>query len=74
LLGTAITIVLARILGNALYLVPGKHGGLLYGITTTDPIALAGSFVALIAIATLSGLVPARQATRIDPLVALRND
>jgi putative ABC transport system permease protein len=73
-LGAAITLVLARILGNALYLVPGKHGGLLYGVTTTDPIALGGSFVTLIAIATLSGLVPARQATRIDPLVALRDD
>jgi ABC-type antimicrobial peptide transport system permease subunit len=73
-LGAAITLVLARILGNALYLVPGEHGGLLYGVTTIDPIALGGSFVALVAVATLSGLLPARQATRIDPLVALRDD
>ena len=29
------------IIGNALYLVPGEHIGLLYGVTTTDPIAFA---------------------------------
>jgi putative ABC transport system permease protein len=74
LLGTAIALVLARILGNALYLVPGKHAGVLYGVTTTDPMALGGSVVALMAIAALAGLVPARRATRIDPLVALRAD
>jgi putative ABC transport system permease protein len=73
-LGAAITIVLARILGNALYLVPGEHEGLLYGVKTTDPIALGSAFVALVAVATLAGLVPARQAARVDPLVALRNE
>jgi len=46
----------------------------LYGVTTTDPLALGGAFVALVAIATFAGLVPARKATRIDPLVALRDD
>ena len=64
----------SKILGNAFYLVEGQHGGLLYGVKTTDPAALGAACVALIAMATLSGLVPARQATRIDPLVALRNE
>jgi ABC-type antimicrobial peptide transport system permease subunit len=70
--GLAATLVLARIIGNALYLVPGEHNGLLYGVTTTDPVALGFAIVALIVIATLAAVVPARQATRIDPLVALR--
>ena len=37
LAGLVATLVLARIIGNALYLVPGEHNGLLYGVTTTDP-------------------------------------
>ncbi len=73
-LGAAITLALAKILGNAFYLVEGQHGGLLYGVKTTDPAALGAACVALIAMATLSGLVPARHATRIDPLAALRNE
>jgi putative ABC transport system permease protein len=70
--GLAIALVVARILGNALYLVRGQHNGLLYGVTTTEPIALACAAIALVVVATLSGIVPARQATRADPLVALR--
>lgn len=72
LAGLGATLALARVIGNALYLVPGEHNGLLYGVTTTDPIALGGALVALLAIATVAAIVPARQATRVDPLVALR--
>ena len=32
LAGLAATLVLARVIGNALYLVPGEHNGLLYGV------------------------------------------
>jgi len=71
-LGIAITFVIARLIGNALYLVRGEHSGLLHGVTTTDPVALTAAAAALVVIATLSGIVPARQATQVDPLVALR--
>ena len=64
---------LARVVGNALYLVPGEHNGLLYGVTTTDPMSIAAA-IALIVVAALAGVVPARQATRVDPLVALRQE
>jgi putative ABC transport system permease protein len=74
LAGLAATLVLARVIGNALYVVPGEHNGLLYGVTTTDPIALGSAVLALVAVASLAALVPARQATRVDPLVALRNE
>jgi ABC-type antimicrobial peptide transport system permease subunit len=43
-LGLASTFGLARIIGNALYLVPREHTGLLHGVTTTDSQALAGAF------------------------------
>jgi putative ABC transport system permease protein len=72
LAGLAATLVLARVVGNALYLVPGEHNGLLYGVTTTDPVALTAAFLALTAAAALAAVVPARQATRVDPLEALR--
>ena len=70
--GLAIVLVIARLLGNALYLVRGEHNGLLYGVTTTDPIVLGGAAAALILIATLAGVIPARQVARVDPLIALR--
>jgi ABC-type antimicrobial peptide transport system permease subunit len=64
--------VIARLLGNALYLVPGQHGGLLYGVRVTDPVAVAVACVALLAVAIAASAVPARQAARVDPLITLR--
>ena len=74
IIGTAAVVTLARIVGTALYLVPGRHPGLLYNVSTTDPGVLAAACVALIAVAVAAGLVPARQATRVDPLVVLRSE
>jgi ABC-type antimicrobial peptide transport system permease subunit len=48
--------------------------GVLSGLTTTDPMTYA-SVAALLGIAAfLASYLPARRATRIDPLVALRMD
>lgn len=74
LAGLAATLLIARVIGNALYLVPGEHNGLLYGVTTTDPIALGSALAALATVATVAAIIPARQATRVDPLVALRDE
>jgi putative ABC transport system permease protein len=49
-------------------------GAFLYGVSTTDPVAIAGAVAALGVIATLAGIIPARQAARMDPLVALRRE
>jgi len=45
---------------------------LLFGVSTTDPLTLAGVLVLLAAVLFLGWWIPARRATRVDPLVALR--
>ena len=46
--------------------------GLLYGVGTHDPLTFVVVTLTLIAVAVLATLIPARSATRVDPMVALR--
>jgi predicted permease len=46
----------------------------LFGLGALDPITIAAAVMALLAIALVAAVVPARRATRIDPAVALRAD
>ena len=60
-LGTLASWALARVLT-----------GFLFGVTASDPATFAGMVTILTAVGLLAGYVPARRASRIDPMVALR--
>ena len=70
--GLGVTLIVARVIGNALYLVPRVHNGLLFGVTTTDPTMLACAFGGVVLVALLAGAVPARRVAGVDPVRALR--
>ncbi len=57
----------AFILGRAV-------SSLLFGLTPTDPWTIASAVLFLLAAATIAAYLPARRASRLDPLVALRQE
>jgi len=46
----------------------------LFGVKPAEPVIVIGVAVALVAVVVASAMFPARRATRVDPMVALRED
>jgi predicted permease len=67
LVGIGVAIGLPTILG-----VSRIVKSLLFGLSPADPLALGLATVLMFAVAALAGYIPARRASRTDPLVALR--
>ena len=55
-------------------LLTGFMSSLLFGVNARDPLAFAAVAAVLALVAALACLLPARRATRVDPIVALRSD
>jgi ABC-type antimicrobial peptide transport system permease subunit len=66
-LGIAIGFLLSVAIGQLL-------GRVLYGVTPTDPVTYASVFAVLTIVSLLACYLPARRASRINPMVALRNE
>ena len=66
-LGVAASYFTARVAASTV-------SGLLFGLKITDVSAIAIPGLVMVAVAIMAGLGPARRATRIDPLVALREE
>jgi putative ABC transport system permease protein len=60
-IGLALAVTSTRVLSS-----------MLYGISATDPLTLAATALVLLLVALLASYLPARRATKVDPMVTLR--
>lgn len=76
LLGQSMKLALIGIgLGLLLaFVVTRFASSLLYGVSASDPVVFGGTALLLVLVALLASYLPARRATRIDPITALRYD
>ena len=65
IIGVFISFITARLLGSQLNL---------FQVTNTDPLSFSAVVLLLGLVAALACFIPARRATKVDPLVALRNE
>jgi predicted permease len=66
LIGTAGALLLARLLSS--------FSRLLYGVRTSDPLTFVAVSLVLVCVSVLACYLPARRASRVDPMVAFRSE
>jgi len=65
-IGTASALILTRLLSS--------FSQLLYGVGANDPLTFVAVSLVLASVAILACFIPARRATHVDPMIALRHD
>ena len=71
----AVLIAIGVVVGVGLTLAGSKaSGSLLFGLKPHDPLTLVLAIVVLATIGFAASFIPARRATRVDPVVALRDE
>jgi putative ABC transport system permease protein len=63
IIGLGVTLATTRLIAS-----------LLYGLTPNDPLTIALAGLLLMMVAALAGYLPARRASRVDPMVALKHE
>jgi predicted permease len=70
-----ILVLLGVVIGTAAALGVGRFvASLLFNLAPTDPMTIAISAALMIGVSALAGYLPARAASRVDPMVALRDE
>jgi len=64
-IGVVIGLALAPAVGRAV-------SSMLYGVNSTDPLTILAASLLMFVPAALAGFLPARRASKVDPMVALR--
>jgi ABC-type antimicrobial peptide transport system permease subunit len=72
---TLLWVVFGLVLGWAAALATTRWlESLLFGLDSRDPLTIGLATLVLLAVASIAGYLPARRASRVDPLIALRHE
>src|SRR5216683_838741 len=76
ILGQGLTLAVIGMIGGLItaLAVTRLSGHLLYGVSASDPVTFTGIAVLLLGVASAASYFPARRATKVDPMIALRTD
>lgn len=76
IVGQTLTLAAIGMLLGAIasWIVSRAFSGMLFGVTASDPTTFLGMLGVLTVVSAVAGYLPARRASRIDPMVALRAD
>ncbi len=68
-------VVIGIVIGVPVALITGQmFSSMLFGLSSTDPLAMSTVVLMLVVVALIASYIPARRATKVDPIIALRDE